>query len=650
MSKDMGKPISNLVETFKPQGLSRKGTMKNRTWRIIPFLMFGLLYGCATTENQQVPAEAQLSPLSGKPHSEFKILLSDDTDGKADGSAASLLETALDAEVCDDAGDPPAQEMSAETEAQKLASFETTLNRALSFCDVAQEAWEAKKTEAALEALDKAYALILSEDDVGCANLVKRKEEVRFQISKRIFEIYAARNSVAKGHHDAIPIDLNEHVRAEIESMTKGQHFYKAYQRSGAYRAAIVEELKKAGLPEELSWLPLIESGFRNRALSPARALGMWQFIPSTGYKFGLKRDRYIDERMDPEKATRAAIGYLKELHNMFGDWSTVLAAYNCGEGRVIREIRSQNINYLDNFWDLYEKLPRETARYVPRFLATLHIVNHPEKYGLDKIRLDAPLSFETVEVTKQAHLKDIAEKIGVSSDRMEELNPELRKKILPDRKYALKVPRGKSELLLASLNKITETKASQTVAEPSQKPAEHYVYHRVRRGDTLSTIASRYKTDMNGIMRANRIHRKHYLVAGKILKIPTRYAPATRSAKSAPAKTYHRGISTHVVKKGDSLWNIAKKYGTTTKDISRINRLRDNRLSIGQILKVPTGKGESFKTAHKSPKLKTYRVRNGDVPLEIAKRHNMPLERFLQVNRLSEKSTIYPGQKLYVE
>jgi membrane-bound lytic murein transglycosylase D len=122
------------------------------------------------------------------------------------------------------------------------------------------------------------------------------------------------------------------------------------------------------------------------RALSSARALGLWQFIPSTGHKFGLNRSQYVDERMDFVKSTHAAVAYLKELHNIFGDWSTVLAAYNCGENACCGSFATQNVNYLDNFWDLYQRLPRETARYVPRFFATLHIVKNPEKYGLDQI------------------------------------------------------------------------------------------------------------------------------------------------------------------------------------------------------------------------------------------------------------------------
>jgi membrane-bound lytic murein transglycosylase D len=195
------------------------------------------------------------------------------------------------------------------------------------------------------------------------------------------------------------------------------------------------EALREAGLPQELSWLPLIESGFKVNALSRSRALGMWQFIPSTGYKFGLSRDKFIDERMDPEKSTRAAIAYLKELHQIFGDWSTVLAAYNCGEGRVLRLIRGQNINYLDNFWDLYQRLPRETARYVPRFLATLHILNNPETTDWTGYPLIRHWNTNGV-VNKQVHLTNVAKSIGVDRKILKDLNPELRYQIVPGENY----------------------------------------------------------------------------------------------------------------------------------------------------------------------------------------------------------------------
>ena len=246
-----------------------------------------------------------------------------------------------------------------------------------------------------------------------------------------------------------------------------------------------------------MSWLPLIESGFKPTALSKSRALGLWQFIPSTGYKFGLNRDMFIDERLDPVKSTHAAIAYLKELHQIFGDWTTVLAAYNCGEGRVLREIRQQNINYLDNFWDLYERLPTETARYVPRFLATLHILSEPEKYGLQEVATDPPLNFEIATVARQVKLDDLAAKLNIPARELTKLNPELRYQILPREEYPLRVPEGKKEELLARIAEIP-------ISTPAQGGG--LIYHRVKRGETVSTIARRYRTSAKRIAQVNQL------------------------------------------------------------------------------------------------------------------------------------------------
>jgi len=309
-------------------------------------------------------------------------------------------------------------------------SMQSFLDEALDFCQAAQDFWQKGELENALEALDQAYSLILKIDSPDIPpELIQQKEDLRLIISRRILEIYASRNIVANGKHNAIPLMVNKYIQAEINLFTTGREknfFIDSYRRSGRYRDSIVSELRKAGLPEELSWLPLIESGFKVSALSQARALGLWQFIPSTGFKFGLKRDVFIDERMDFEKSTQAAIAYLKELHQIFGDWTTALAAYNCGEGRVLRIIKTQNMNYLDDFWDLFERLPFETARYVPRFLATLHVLNNKEKYGLDNITLDAPIEFEISTVEKQMHLRDIAKTLEIGIDELAEMNPEL--------------------------------------------------------------------------------------------------------------------------------------------------------------------------------------------------------------------------------
>jgi membrane-bound lytic murein transglycosylase D len=514
--------------------------------------------------------------------------------------------------------------------------IQTLLDEALDLCQVSQDFWQNGELENALEALDQAYSLILNADTSDRTKLFQQKEDLRFMISKRILEIYASRNIVVNGSHNEIPRVMNKHVQAEIDRFTIGNErifFIESYRRSGRYRQHIVAALEEAGLPEELSWLPLIESGFKVRALSRSRALGLWQFIPSTGYKFGLKRDKLIDERMDPIKSTQAAIDYLKELHAIFGDWTTVLAAYNCGEGRVLNVIRRQNVNYLDNFWDLYERLPRETARYVPRFLATLHILDQPEKYGMNLSDLDMPPQYETVTIAKQVHLKDVARSLAVEESALSELNPELRYKISPEDSYPLKVPPYKSSILLTQLDKIP-------VSTPPQRA---YVYHRVRPGQTLSLIAKRYRTSVSRIMRANNLRRSNYIVAGRLLKIPQsgyRYHPP-----KVPLPKYGRSV-VHVVKKGDSLWTIAKRYGTTTKNIQKLNHLRTTDLHKGQTLTIFAGKQRPPQVEG----LGTYQVKSGDSPFLIAKRHQMPLNRFLYLNQLWPSDTIYPGQTVYIE
>jgi membrane-bound lytic murein transglycosylase D len=508
-------------------------------------------------------------------------------------------------------------------------------DEALNLCDLSQEFWQKGELDNALDALDQAYALLLDADISDKPKLIQQKEDLRFLISRRILEIYASRNIVVNGNHNAIPVVINKYVQTEIKNFTTGgerRFFIESYRRSGQFRPRIVAELKKAGLPEELSWLPLIESGFKVRALSRARALGLWQFIPSTGYKFGLSRNTYIDERLDPAKATEAAIAYMKELHNIFGDWTTVLAAYNCGEGRVLRVIRTQNVNYLDNFWDLYERLPYETARYVPRFLATLHIVANLERYGLDKIEVDSPIPFETVEVFKQVHLKNVANAVGTSEKDLRQLNPELRYRILPPENYSLRVPPGSADILLSSLNDIPVTKP----------PTKSFIYHRVRRGETLSTIARKYRTRVRSIMRANNLRSSHYIVAGRLLKIPKsgyRY-------KKKPTITRTRPKTTHIVTRGDSLWNIAKRYGTTTRVIQELNHLDKTELSIGQVLRLP-GHPD---TVAAGGNYKIYLVQAGDSPFTIAQQHNMALNQFMRINNLSHRSRIYPGQQLFIE
>jgi membrane-bound lytic murein transglycosylase D len=518
-----------------------------------------------------------------------------------------------------------------------IVSYQEKIEQALELCNIAQLMWKNNKIDEALSTLDSAYLLIIEIDSESVPDIYQQKEDVRILISKRILEIYASRRTATNGQFNEIPLVLNEYVEKEIKRFTgrDKRFFISSLERSSKFRHYILAELKKAGLPEELSWLPLIESGFKLRALSPARALGLWQFIPSTGYKFGLNRNRYIDERLDFEKSTQAAISYLKELHDLFGDWITAMAAYNCGEGRVLRVIRQQRINYLDNFWDLYQRLPRETARYVPKFLATLHIINNPEKYGMPKVSPPKPMEYATCKISNQVHLRDIARTISVDVKILKELNPELRYAVVPDKPYKLRIPKEKANLFMAKANTIKST----------YTPVPEISWHRVRRNETLSTIARRYKTSVKAIMAANNIRNRHLIRAGKALKIPVmgyasgskkRYQSGQRKIADAPYK--------YKVKHGDNLWTIAGRYGTTVKKIMAINKLRSTTLTVGQTLIINPNKlvSSSIQTRH--------RVRKGDSPSSIAKKYNISLKQLLTLNQLNRNSTIFPGQSLIIK
>jgi membrane-bound lytic murein transglycosylase D len=474
------------------------------------------------------------------------------------------------------------------------------MDKALDLLEVADNYWEKGDVENTLNILDKAYALIL--DTNGDPAVARQKDDLRLLISKRILAAYSSKQTVANGKASEIPLVMNADVEKEIRSFQgyERDFFISSYQRSGMYRPIILRELKKAGIPEELSWLPLVESGFKILALSRARALGLWQFIPSTGYKFGLSRDDWTDERMDVEKSTEAAIAYLKELHGMFGDWLTVLAAYNCGEGRVLRVISRQHINYFDRFWDLYRQLPNETARYVPRFLATLHIIKDPKKFGMDLgPDIEKPIAYEFVKVNKIMKLQDIASKIDAPEETLNLLNSELRYRTTPDKEYDLKVPVDYVAKFNLVVGEIPESEKPRFVSSRTVAAK-----HKVKKGETIATIAKRYNVSASTIASYNNISTKKGLVVGQILKVPV--IQVTRVAKSKPDAKSKKKTSTltetkqqYKVKKGDTLSNIAKRFDVSVPQLKKMNNLKGNSIRIGQVLKL--SKAESDNPEEKS-------------------------------------------------
>lgn len=479
--------------------------------------------------------------------------------------------------------DPNAAEGNDETNVEEEREL---MENALDILEVADNYWQKGDIENTLNELDKAYALLLDTD--GDVEIARQKDDLRLLISQRIIAVYSSKKGPINGKASEIQLIMNADVEKEIRSFQgpEKEFFTSSYLRSGLYRELILDELKKAGIPEELFWLPLVESGFKVSAYSSARALGLWQFIPSTGYKFGLSRDEWVDERMDVLKSTRAAIAYLKELHAMFGDWLTVLAAYNCGEGRVLRVISSQHINYFDRFWDLYSRLPHETARYVPRFLATLHIVRNPAKYGFElQTTTDTMMNCETVKVDKMMRLSDVASRMEASEDYINVLNAELRHKITPDREYDFKVPEGSLQKFQLVYNDIPIAEKPHLSYEYRSKStgSSRYIQHRVRPGETVASIAKRYRVSRQSIYSCNRINRNKRLSQQmKYVRIPI-YSAETAAKQKTTGST-----KTYKVRKGDTLFGIARSFNVSVVKLKQANRLTTNEIKYGTMLKIP--------------------------------------------------------------
>ena len=280
---------------------------------------------------------------------------------------------------------------------------------------------------------------------------------------------------------------------------------------------------------------------------------------------------------------------------------------------------------------DLFMQLPRETARYVPRFQATLLIVNDPEKYGFELPEPLPPVAYETVSVDRHVKLNDLDRVLGLDKGTLAALNPQLRQGVTPGKAFELKVPPVAAPEFQAKLDELPRY----------VPPKDTYVVHRVRSGETLSTIARRYGSSVNSIVRANNLRSRHRIRAGQRLKIPTRGAPAP--ASNAVAYSGKPTSTSYSVRRGDSLWKLASRYGTTVDRIKRDNGLSSDRLYVGQQLRINTG------APTPSAGSVTYAVRRGDTLGKIAKAHRVSLDAVLRANGLSRSSTIYPGQVLVI-
>jgi membrane-bound lytic murein transglycosylase D len=386
--------------------------------------------------------------------------------------------------------------------------------------------------------------------------------------------------------HD-LDIPANERVLSFVELFQGRLHDFMAsgLARAHRYMPMIRRVFQEEGLPQDLAYVPLVESAFKPTALSRASARGMWQFMLGTAQEHGLSQNWFVDERADPEKATRAAAKYLKSLRDYFdGDWNLALASYNAGPGRIQRATQRAHTT---DYWTLTSTagfLPRETRDYVPMIMAATLIAKNPSLYGFDDTGAN-PLAFEHVSVPNALDLKIIAEWGGFTVEELRELNPELRRTTTPDRVHDLKVPVGTAATIQKQL----------ASAEPL---FVHFEFHSVRRGESLTTIARRYHVSLAELRQANDLSAKARVKAGQSLMIPQRPAAGlpsataravsrstTSLASAAPVRS--SSPTTYRVQRGDTLFSIARRFDTTVETIKQLNRLRGNLISIGDRLTV---------------------------------------------------------------
>jgi membrane-bound lytic murein transglycosylase D len=384
-----------------------------------------------------------------------------------------------------------------------------------------------------------------------------------------------------------------DHPRIEafvLDYETRSRGFFeRALDRSAKYISRMTAILREEGVPAELAYLPLIESGFNPFAVSPAGAVGPWQFIPATGRRYGLRIDRYVDERRDPDKSTRAAAQYLRDLYNMFGDWHLSLAAYNTGEYRVARTMDREGT---DSYWDLMENrdLHPETCDYVPRFLAALAIAKAPEAHGFASPEPQTP-RFDQVAVDRSVSLRQIAELVGASESEIKDLNPALVRGVTPPDAsgYDVHLPPGtKDQFALGYARLLHDARDAQALPS-AVADGDRY---RVRKGDTAAAVARRFGVSVQALLRANGLQSAKNLRAGRVLRVPGSSAPASatvaRAQKSAPARVA-AAPSTYRVKKGDTPAGVAKRLGVSTRALLQHNGIKNAKaLRHGATLRIP--------------------------------------------------------------
>lgn len=423
----------------------------------------------------------------------------------------------------------------------------------------------------------------------------------------------------------------NEKVKFWVEYFTKkDKNRFERYLSNGAkYQSTIEEILIDHGLPKELYYVGLIESGYNLKARSHANAVGPWQFIKSTAKRYGLNVKYGIDERKSIHKSTKAAALFFQDLYNIFGSWELALSAYNAGEYGIIRRIREANTR---DYYQLSaaKSIPKETRHYVPKVLAVIKILKDPSKYNIKIPKQTRPYkNTKFIELKRSYNLSQIATQTGVSVKELRNLNPDLlmnKTPYLKNRVFNLRVPNGN----YAFIDKLkSRTVASNFNKNPLKRKSYQNKYYRVQAGENLTKIAKKLNVDLKNLKRANSIKDSNHLVVGKKLNIPLNISNDNSEVKASN--------TVYIVKRGDNLYSIARKQHTSVSEIMKLNKMTTKTIYSGSVLKIP----DVEKTF--------YTVRPGDYLGKIASRFGLSLTEIKRLNSM-QKSRIFPGQRLVVK
>ncbi len=447
-----------------------------------------------------------------------------------------------------------------------------------------------------------------------------------------------------------LPANNNRRVQVQRDWYARHPSYLRRVsQRAGRYAAYILQQVQARGMPAEIALLPVVESAYDPFAYSHGRAAGLWQFIPGTGKRFGLKQDWWYDGRRDLVESTRAALDYLEYLHRHFdGDWLLALAAYNSGEGTVRKAVRrNRRKGKPVSFWDL--DLPRETRAYVPKLVALKQLVNSPEKYGVTLTPIDVRPPFEIIGTGGQIDLAVAADLAATDLDTLYRFNPGFNQWATPPGgPHRLLIPRAQAERFRAGIASLPPDKRI------------HWVRHKVGSGQTLSHIARRYHTTVDALKAANQI-RGHTIRAGKYLLVPVsstgqenyRLSAAQRLSRKQSAS--RKGQRTqHVVARGDTFWDLSRQYKVSMRKLAAWNGMAPgDPLRVGQKLVIWTRQPLPT-SGHPGAQRRTlyYTVRKGDSLSRISSRFKVRVSDLRRWNGLPARGYLHPGQrlKLYVD